>query len=488
MSDTQPQQSLPRVLGPWAAGAILVGCVIGTGVFKKASVVAAPLKEVDPATGQVISVVYLESGVAIAAWVVVGLLTLCGALALAEVAALFPRSGGNLIYLREAYGRLWGFLWGWTEFWFLRCASMAALAVVFAETLHDIAKLAADTKDELIPFWPRQFLSSGIVVLLGALAARGTKLGAGVQVVVTSVKVTALVLIALLPLIVWLVPASKAEVVPDPARFAPVWPTDWSNFSFAAFAAAMIAIMWPYNGWTNVAPLAGEIRDPQRNVPRAFVGGMLVLIAVYTSVNVSYYLAMTGPDMARVGDTPVSTAVCGRLLGPIGLLLASVALMLSVLGTVGGNLLVGPRSVFALSQEGMAPSIFGRVHPRYETPVMATVLMTGVTVGFVLGVAAYTQLVGKSPFEVLTEFVVFGATLMETVAVATIYVFRVRHKDGRIFRCPGYPVVPALYIVTMLAVLGNMLLTPAQRTEAVAGLGLIASGAVVYWLALRQKA
>lgn len=469
----EPQQSLPRVLGPWAAGAILVGCVIGTGVFKKASAVSA---------------VVPESGIAIAAWVVVGLLTLCGALALAEVAALFPRSGGNLIYLREAYGRLWGFLWGWVEFWFLRCASIAALSVVFAEALHDVAKFAARTNAEVIAFWPRQFISAGVVVLLGALAARGTKLGAGVQVVVTSVKVSALVLIALLPLIVWVFPAPEAEVVPDPARFAPVWPADWSTFSFAAFATAMIAIMWPYNGWTNVAPLAGEIRDPQRNVPRAFIGGMLVLIAVYTAVNVSYYLAMTASEMAAVGDTPVSTAVCGRLLGPVGLLLASAALMLSVLGTVGGNLLVGPRSVFALSREGMAPTVLGRVHARYETPVAATVLMTGVTVAFVLGVATYTQLVEKSPFDVLTDFVVFGATLLETLAVATIYVFRVRHKDGRVFRCPGYPVVPALYIVAMLSVLGNMILTPGQQTEAVAGLGFIASGAAVYWLTLRRKA
>jgi basic amino acid/polyamine antiporter, APA family len=475
---TDSPQSLPRVLGPWAAGAILVGCVIGTGVFKKASSVAQPLPGV-----------FLESGVAIAAWVVVGLLTLCGALALAEVAALFPRSGGNLVYLREAYGRLWGFLWGWVEFWFLRCASIAALSVVFADALHDVAKYAAGTKGELIPFWPRQCLSAGIVVLLGALAARGTKLGAGVQVVVTSVKVSALVLIMLLPLIVWAFPPSAAEVVPDPTRFAPVWPSDWSKFSFAAFAAAMVAVLWPYNGWTNVSPLAGEIRDPQRNVPRAFIGGMFVLIAIYTGVNVSYYLAMTGAEMATVGDTPVSSAVCGRLLGPVGLMLASAALMLSVLGTVGGNLLVGPRSVFALSREGLAPAVLGTVHRRYETPLAATVLMTAVTVAFVLAVAAYTRFTGaglKSSFDVLTDFVVFGSTLLETLAVGTIYVFRVRHKDGRRFRCPGYPVVPAVYILTMLAVLANMILTPGQQTEAFAGLAFIASGALVYLLAVRR--
>ncbi len=468
-------QSLPRVLGPWVAGAILVGCVIGTGVFKKASAVA---------------VVVPESGLAIAVWVVVGLLTLCGALALAEVAVLFPRSGGNLIFLREAYGKLFGFLWGWVEFWFLRCGSVAALSVVFADALHSVVKYAAGVSDpvvDVIPFWPRQGLSAGIVVLLGALAARGTKLGAGVQLVITSVKVSALVLIMLLPVIVWVL-KPDAPTTPDPARFDPVWPTDWSAFSLAAFATAMIAVLWAYNGWTNVAPLAGEIRDPQTNIPRAFVGGILVLIAVYTGVNVSYFLALSAADMTQLGDTPVSTAVCARLLGPVGLALASAALMLSVLGTVGGNLLVGPRSVFALSREGLAPAALGRVHRRYETPLAATVLMTGVTVGFVFAVAAYTRFTGaglKSSFDVLTDFVVFGSTLLETLAVGTIYVFRVRRKDGRRFRCPGYPVVPAIYIVTMLAVLTNMILTPSQQTEAVAGLAFIASGAVVYWLAVR---
>jgi len=451
------------------AGAILVGCVIGTGVFKKASAVAG---------------VVPESGLAIAVWVVVGLLTLCGALALAEVAALFPRSGGNLIFLHEAYGRMYGFLWGWVEFWFLRCASIAALSVVFTDALHDIAKYAGETKEDVIPFWPRQAISAVVVMFLGALAARGTKLGAGVQFVVTAIKLSAIVLIMLLPVIVLII-KPNAPTVPDPARFNPVWPSDWYAFSFAAFATAMVHVMWPYNGWTNVAPLAGEIRDPQKNVPRAFIGGMLVLIAVYTGVNISYFLAVPASEMTQLGGTPVSTEVCYRLLGPVGLMLASAALMVSVLGTVGGNLLVGPRSVFALSREGMAPKILGSIHSRYETPLVATVLMTCVSALFVVNVAAYTQLAGlglKSSFDVLTGFIVFGSTLLETLAVGTIFVFRVRYPGERAFRCPGYPVVPAIYIVTMLAVLANMLLTPSDRIEAIAGLGFIASGVVVYFV------
>jgi amino acid transporter len=138
----------------------------------------------------------------------------------------------------------------------------------------------------------------------------------------------------------------------------------------------------------------------------------------------------------------------------------------------------------------MAPKILGAVHARYETPLVATLLMTIVSAGFVVGVAVYVQLTGaglKSSFDVLTDFIVFGSTLLETLAVGTIFVFRARYPGERPFRCPGYPVVPAIYILTMLAVLVNMLTTPSQRFEAVAGLGFIASGVVAYGLTLRRR-
>lgn len=470
-----PTASLPRVLGPWLATAIVVGCVIGTGVFKKARAVSEAVP---------------ESGPGIAVWVVVGLLTLCGAMALAEVAAMFPQAGGNYVFLREAYGRPFGFLWGWVEFWFLRCASCAALASVFSESLNDVLKLALGSTDAVLGFWPRQFASAAVVAALGLLAAVGTKLGAGVQFAVTVVKVGSLVALMFLPLGVLLF-APDASVRPDPARFQPVWPAAVDAGYLAAFAVAMVAVMWPYNGWSNVASIAGEIRDPQRNIPRAFIGGMLLLIAVYTAVNVSYFLVIPATEMKALADTPVATEVARRLLGPVGLLLASAAIMVSVFGALGGNMLVGPRGVFALARDGLAPAGFGRVHPRFETPFAATLLMTGVTAGFILSVAAYTQATGgdKPPFDVITDFVVFGAALFETLAVASIFVFRARqpHAVAALpYRCPGYPVVPAVFVVCMLAVLGNMFRTPSQRDEAVIGLGFIAAGGLVYAVFLRR--
>jgi amino acid transporter len=464
------------------AAAIVVGTVIGTGVFKKARAVSEAVP---------------ESGLAITAWVVVGLLTLCGTLALSEVAALFPQAGGNYVFLREAYGRAFGFLWGWVEFWFLRCASCAALSSVFTEALHDVLKLGLGTTGEVLGFWPRQLVAAVVVAALGLLAARGTRLGAGVQFVVTSVKVGSLVALMVLPFVV-LAFVSDPPVRPDPARFEPVWPADWSAFNLSAFAVAMVAVMWPYNGWSNAASIAGEIRDPQRNIPRAFIGGVLLLILLYSSVNASYYLVLTAPEMAALkgaNETPVATAVAGRLLGSAGTLAASAAIMVSVFGALGGNMLVGPRGIFALSRDGLAPAALARVHPHYLTPFAATLLMTGVTVAFILAVAAYTRSglaadPDKPPFDVITDFVIFGASVFETLAVASIVRFRLRHPEAvaRLpYRCPGYPVVPGVFVIAMVAVMANMFASPQQRMEALVGVGFILAGAIVYALFLRGR-
>ena len=472
MSSAAPPASLPRVLGPWLAAAIVVGTVIGTGVFKK---------------GRAVSEVVPESGPAIAVWVIVGLLTLCGTLALAEVASLLPHAGGNYVFLREAYGRLFGFLWGWVEFWFLRCASCAALASVFTESLHDVAKLVLGVKYEVLDFWTRQGLAAVVVTLLGLLAARGTKLGAGVQLFVTSIKVGSIVALALLPLVVLAVDPRSADG-PSLANLNPVWPSDWSSFKLGAFAVAMVAVMWPYNGWSNAAAIAGEIKEPQRNIPRAFVGGVLLLIVLYSTVNASYYLVIPAAEMAKLSDTPVATAVAARLLGPVGTLLMSAAIMISIFGALGGNMLVGPRGLYALSRDGLVPRSLSAIHPRYQTPFAATLVMTGVTVAFILAVAGYTRSgwapdPDKPPFDVITDFIVFGAAVFETLAVASIFVFRRRFPPERAalpYRCPGYPVVPAVFVVCMVAVLANMLADSRQQTEALIGVAFIAMGGLVY--------
>lgn len=476
--DPQTAQ-LPRVLGPWLAMAIVVGCVIGTGVFKKAHAIS---KDVP------------ESGVAIAVWVVVGLLTLCGAMALAEIAALFPRAGGNYVFLREAYGRLFGFLWGWVEFWFLRVASCAALAAVFAESFHNVLQLAMGTNEEVLGFWPRQAVSASVVTILGLLAARGTKLGASVSFAVTCVKVGSILALMVLPIVIVLF-VSNPPTMPSWSNFKPVWPDSWAAFNLQAFVVAMVAVMWPYNGWSNVASIAGEVKNPQRNVPIAFVGGLLLLIALYSLVNLSYFSVVPSSDMKTLADIPVASEFARRLLGPIGLLLASMAIMFSTFGALSGNMLVGPRGIFAMSRDGLAPSSLARIHSRFETPFNATILMTVVTAIFIFAVAAYTRFVQakeitKPPFDVITDFITFGGSAFEALAVASIYLFRRRYRTeiaSLPYRCPGYPVVPAIFVVCMTAVLVNMLVVESQRNEALIGCGFIAVGAVLYFIAFARK-
>jgi APA family basic amino acid/polyamine antiporter len=482
-----PPASLARVLGPWMAAAIVVGTVIGSGVFKKARNVAENVP---------------ETGLALSVWVLGGVLALLGALAYAEVATLFPRAGGNYVFLREAYGRMAGFLWGWVEFGIIRTASIAALATMFTESFHDVLRQAlypGQTVD-VLAFWPRQALTVLVIAALAALNARGTRLGGGLQVVVTTVKVGSLLLIIALPFAV-LAFVSEPAHPPRAEYLSPAWPGSFLGVNWGMYGAALVGVLWAYHGWMNIAPVAEEVTDPQRNIPRALLGGVLLLVALYCGANLAYYLVIPREEMRELRNTTVATEFCLRLLGPVGSLLASAIVMTSVFGSLNGNLLVGPRLLFAMGKDRLAPAALQRLHPAFGTPALAIAVLAGWSCLMVVGVGALTQyrlpvLLGldlnlpanKAPFDVVTDFAMFGAVAFETLAVASIFVFRRRLPGAeRPYRCWGYPVVPALYCLIMGAVLANMFMTPEQRSEARIGLGFIATGAAVYLLIYRGR-
>lgn len=477
---------LARVLGPWMAAAIVVGTVIGSGVFKKARNVAENVP---------------ETGLALSVWVLGGVLALLGALAYAEVATLFPRAGGNYVFLREAYGRMAGFLWGWVEFGIIRTASIAALATMFTESFHDVLRQAlypAESVD-VLAFWPRQALTVLVIAALAALNARGTRLGGGLQVVVTSVKVGSLLLIITLPFAV-LAFVSEPAHPPRVEYLSPAWPGSFGGVNWGMYGAALVGVLWAYHGWMNIAPVAEEVTDPQRNIPRALLGGVLLLVVLYCGANLAYYLVIPREQMRELRNTTVATEFCLRLLGPFGSLLASAIVMTSVFGSLNGNLLVGPRLLFAMGKDRLAPAALQRLHPKYDTPALAIGVLAGWASLMVLGVGALTQYqlpvlfgldlnlpANKAPFDVVTDFAMFGAVAFETLAVASIFVFRHRLPAAdRPYRCWGYPVVPILYCLIMGAVLANMFMTPEQRSEARIGLGFIAVGASVYLLMFRR--
>jgi amino acid transporter len=490
-----PPTALPRVLGPWIATAIVVGTVIGSGVFKKGRNVAENVP---------------EFGMAMSVWGLVGLLTLFGAFALAEVAVLYPRAGGNYVFLREAYGRGAGFLWGWVEFGINRSASIAALAAMFTDSLHDVLRqsLYPGEAVDLIPFWPRQFLTAFTIVALAAVNCRGAWLGGGLQFLITLLKVASLVFIIVLPFAVY---AAVAEPTypPDTGNLTPVLPASLGSVDWSNFGVALVAVLWAYNGWTNIAPVAGEVRNPSRNIPLSLFTGVLILIALYCGANFAYYLIIPRPEMAALSkNTTVATEFCFRLVGPVGAVIASAIVMTSVFGALNGNLLVGPRLLYAMGHDRLAPASLSRLHANYQTPVIATVVMAAWSCVLVLGSAALTRYrlpeiplgfidldpnfpVGKIPFDVLTDYVVFAAVVFETLAVASIFVFRVRipvTPENRPYRCWGYPVVPAVYVLAFLAVIFNFFANKETRVEALTGLGFIAVGAVVYVLMYRERA
>jgi amino acid transporter len=470
------------------ATAIVIGTVIGSGIFKKPQTVAQNVP---------------WFGLAALVWVGAGVLVLLGALAYAEVAALLPRAGGNYVFLREGYGRMTGFLWGWVEFFIIKSASMAALATMFTLSLHDLLTATAPELSARLGYWQQRILTVVVILFLAAVNIRGVKWSGGLQLVITLVKVGSLLFIIVLPFLALLWVSGGSSRAADPARLEPAWPNrEQLTFSLlGGFASALLAAQWAYHGWQNLAPVAEEVKEPQRNLPRSLLIGTAIVVALYLGANLGYSLVLTQRDMELMKDDPeaqrtaekeerpqaktVAIGFCKEVLGPVGTALAAAAVMCSVFGALNGLLLITPRLLYAMGEDGMAPRALGAIHSRYRTPALAILVLAVWSCLLVLGVAALTKLgvlaSGKDHFDILTDFAMFGAVIFETMAVLSIFIFRRTMPDApRPYRCWGYPVVPALYVLLPGMILVNMFIH--QPQEALSGVGFIALGAVVYLL------
>ena len=482
---------LVRALGPILATAVVVGTVIGSGVFKKPQPVSQDL----PYFGLVALV-----------WILGGTLALMGALALAEVNILYPRAGGNYVFLREGYGRLAGFLWGWVEFCIIRSASIAALATIFAESLHDVLRnsafqqaLGLDWGPEPLGFWAQRWLTVGVILGLAVVNGLGVKWGGVLQFLITVIKVGSLVAIAVMPFLVWRLAGPQADVpAPNPSNLSPVWPA-WRDLELSRIGTALLAVIWAYHGWMNLGPIGEEIRNPQRNIPISLLSGVAIIITLYLGANVGYYLILPQHEIAAVkGDTTVATVFSLHLLGPLGAAAASAAIMWSVFGALNGNLLVGPRLLYAMGEDRLAPRSLAAVHPRFRTPALAIMVMAiwsailVVAGAWIISNPLPTIQVGswslnlnppkgKALFDLMTDFAMFAAVIFETSAVCTIFVFRRRYPNAeRAYRCWGYPVVPIVYAMIFACVAANTFIE--RKTEAVGVVGFVVLGVAVYYL------
>ncbi|MCE9603591.1 MAG: amino acid permease [Planctomycetia bacterium] len=445
--------SLPRVLGPFDACMVVVGSVIGSGVFLKPATIATAL----PYFGPIIGV-----------WIVVGLVTLCGCLALAELGAMLPQSGGPYVYLREAYGRLPAFLWGWTEFWIIRTGSIAALSTGTAININVLCNGRLDHYGQLA-------VTLAIVCFLSAINYVSTRWSAHVQNLTSIAKVAFLAAIIILPFCF-----GKTNV----DNLQPIWPERTDATLWSGFAAAMIAVLWAYDGWINIGPITEEIRNPQRNVPLALLSGMLLVMFVYVTVNCAFHLVLNMPTVAASSSVAASTF--SVLAGGAAAKIVAFGVMCSTFGAANSNMLTGPRIYFAMARDGLLPHVVQRIHGRFETPANA-ILVQCIWTSLL---TTYVFLQKGDPlktFDDLTNFVIFGGSFFYALAVGAVFVLRYKKPElPRPYRTWGYPFTPALYLTAFAAALVSLLMGAPE--ESARGSLLIAAGVPVYFYMLRGSA
>jgi APA family basic amino acid/polyamine antiporter len=455
------EATLPRVLGLLDAVLLVVGGIIGSGVFFKAKVLAeSDLHSFGPIIG---------------AWIAIGVHTLCGTLALAELAAMLPHAGGPYVYLREAYGRWVGFLWGWSEFWIIRTASLGALACATVISLNEV--LPAGVK---LQRGGQQTVAIALILVITSLNLVGTRWGASFQNATVVIKLGFLAAIIVLPAIVG---------GTLPSNLGPLWPESLSGGFWRALGVGMIAVLWPYNGWVNITPAAEEVRDPQRNLPLALGIGVAIVICVYVLANVSYHLVLPMEKIAA-SASGVAADTFRALFGETGARIAGLGVMCSTLGGTGSTMLTGPRIYFAMSRDGMLPAALGKVHPRFRTPANAIFLQAAWAVILIAAAFAWKSAPDDrliDAFDVLTDFVIFGALLFYALVVAAVLVLRRKRPDlPRPYRTWGYPATPLVYLAGSSAVMVSMLCDKLVQTAA--GTALIFAGLGYYLWVERRNA
>lgn len=447
--------ALPRVLTLLDGTTFVVGAIIGSGIFLK-------VDTVDTALGP------FGFGPIIGVWILMGLVTLSGSLAIGELAVLYPHAGGPYVYLREVYGKLVAFLWGWTEFWVVRTGSIGALACATTLYLNQIVPLSHT----------QQMLTAiAIVVGLSTSAILSTKGSALVQNWLTFIKVAFLGAIIVLP-------AAMGYADTGPGHWQPVWePTGGTDF-WKAIGVAIIAVMWPYHGWVDLAPVAEEMKDPERNVPLGLGLGLGIVAGVYVLANLSYHLMFTITEIA--GTKTIAADVFQTLFGPIGAQIAAAGVMCSTLGANNATVMCGPRIYFAMARDGLLPDRLQHVHRRWQTPANA-IFAQGVW-AVVLIVAFFNwKAKPKDAFDALTESVVCAGLVFFSLTVAAVYILRWTQPDTpRAYRTWGYPLTPALLISVYAFAFVQLLRKTPEQIIAIAA--LILSGAVYYaWVTRRER-
>ena len=441
---------LIRGIGPWAAIAVNVANMIGTGVFLKTRVMTCNV-----GSGRMVLLV----------WLAAGLLSLAGTFSYSEIAAMMPEAGGDYIYLRHAYGRLAGFLYGWMVFAVSRAGSQAALAFGLAIFLN--VALGGELGGWHVggslggAAWRVDGLAMAALATIWTVAlinCASVAAGGRTALAATLAKV---LLVAGVGLAAFLfAPGSWSNIGGSGLQGTCEGVASSARGGVAGFGAAMLGALWAYDGWNNVAPLAGEIRNPQRNLPRAFMGGMLVVGALYLFVNLAYFYAMSPLEVANIpASSSVATEVLKKFLGPVAVSLTAVAMMVSSFGSLHASVLANSRIPFAMARDGLFFRGLAKLSPRSSVPVRAIVAQ-----------AAWASVLALSgSYDALTDSVIFVSWAFYGLSIASLFVFRRTMPDAvRPYRALGYPVVPLIFLLVTLALLVNTFIAaPKQALEGV---------------------
>jgi APA family basic amino acid/polyamine antiporter len=444
-------RDLIRAIGLPSAILMVVGNVIGSAIFLTTGIMADRLP---------------SESLLITAWIAGGIITMAGGLTYAEMGAMFPRSGGLYVFLEQAYGPVWGFLFGWAGALVVLTGSISAVAAGFAEYFGYFVPSLSTTREVLqIPLpWGVMHISAGQLVgaasvsILGAVNYVGVRTGNAVQAFLTVLKMIALASIPLLAIFLSNAHPQFTPVIPDIPRPG------------AAFGVGMIAVMWAYEAWYYVAFAAGEIKDPVRNVPRALVIGIALLATIYISVNLAYFYALPLDEIR--GVVRIAEHAVTALVGASGATLVAATVVVSTFGSNAAGVLATSRVLYAMAADGMFFRSAARIHPVYKTPHIA-IVMTCVW-------SALLTLSGT--YEQLFTYVTFASVLFGVLGGLAIFKLRYSMPDApRPYRTWGYPLVPAIFVLGLSMLVVNTLFE--RPRESFVGLGLVALGlpAYFYW-------
>ena len=437
--------NLPRTLGLWSSVGLVVGITIGSGIFRSPAGIAQ--KVPDPA---------LMLGL----WVLGGGITLCGALSLGELAAALPETGGLYAYLREGWGRLAAFLFGWSELVLIRANALGGIAVVFGEYL--LRSLGVDPVEHYVA---ARSLSAMAIAFAAAANIRGAQIGAFIVGIATWAKFSALAALALAAFLIGSAHGASVGNLTNGTGAA---------IGVGSMGLAIVSILWAYDGWADLSFVSGEVKDPQRNLPRAIILGTIAIIVIYVTTNVAYLYV--NPITAVATSRLVAADTMLALFGQTGVVLVSMFVMVSSFSSLNGSMLASPRVFFAMADDGLFFERIARVHPRYQTPYVAILLAA------MLGMA----LVLSRSFESLTDTFVLAIWPFYALGVAAIYRLRRRRPDlPRPYRAIGYPIVPAIFVLAVIAFVINSFVHEPLSTGIT--FALILLGIPVYTTAFARK-